>query len=66
VPSLVPEPPSAEYTAVAEDPTPEALAAVLQDAFGFASFRGLQVETIQRVLRADSCLSIMPTGKLLV
>lgn len=31
--------------------------------FGFDSFRGLQLSTIQQVLRGVSCLSIMPTGR---
>ena len=43
---------------------PAALEAALLTHFGFSSFRGLQVPTIQRVLRGESCLSIMPTGKL--
>jgi ATP-dependent DNA helicase Q4 len=62
VEAAVCEQPSEEYAAVAADPTPEALAGVLSERFGFSSFRGLQVDTIQRVLRGESCLSIMPTG----
>jgi len=41
---------------------PSALEPTLQTHFGFSSFRGLQLMTIQRVLRGESCLSIMPTG----
>lgn len=54
--------PSEEYAAVAANPTTQGLEGILEEVFGFSSFRGLQLETIQRVLRGDSCLSIMPTG----
>ena len=40
----------------------EALESHLQRVFGFSAFRGLQLETIRKVLRGESCLSIMPTG----
>lgn len=41
---------------------PSALEGALCSKFGFESFRGLQLATIQRVLQGHSCLSIMPTG----
>lgn len=41
----------------------EALEAHLQRVFGFSAFRGLQLETIRKVLRGEPCLSIMPTGE---
>ena len=35
----------------------------VKDIFGYPAFRGLQLTTIRKVLRGESCLSIMPTGK---
>ena len=51
-----------QYTEVAASPTVDSLTAVLQDVFGHTAFRGLQLETIHRVLKGESCLSIQPTG----
>lgn len=35
----------------------------VKDIFGYSAFRGLQLLTIRKILRGESCLSIMPTGK---
>ncbi|KAK3281350.1 hypothetical protein CYMTET_10857, partial [Cymbomonas tetramitiformis] len=67
-PLEIPEPPPmpaelAELCAAARaEPTREALTAVLQSVFGHDDFRPGQLETIQRVLRGESTLSILPTG----
>lgn len=37
----------------------------VKNVFGYSAFRGLQLKTIRKVLRGESCLSIMPTGKYL-
>lgn len=39
------------------------LIALLKSQFHHDSFRGLQLPTIQMILRGESCLSIMATGK---
>lgn len=71
--SALPKPPvgpvvdvAGNYVNVLEEPTDGNLESVLRDVFSFEQFRGLQVPTIQRMLRGESCLSIMPTGTALV
>lgn len=51
-----------QHANIMHDPSEECLAGLLRTVFSFEQFRGLQVPTIQRVLRGESCLSIMPTG----
>lgn len=41
---------------------PDTLHQALKDQFGFSQFRGLQLQTIQKVIQGNSCLAIMPTG----
>lgn len=60
-PALEYQPPGS-FAGVAEDPTEEALAGVMQRVFGFQAFRGQQLAVIQNVLRHRSTLAIMPTG----
>jgi Zinc knuckle len=41
----------------------ESLQKHVKDIFGYTAFRGLQLVTIRKILRGESCLSIMPTGE---
>lgn len=52
-----------QFASVMADPTEEGLTGMLQQVFGFPAFRGLQLQTIQRLLHGQSLLSIMPTGE---
>ena len=53
---------AAEYSEIGANPSLEALTTVLQTVFGHVAFRGLQVETVNKLLEGHSCLSIQPTG----
>ena len=46
-----------------QDQAPDALGALLQAVWGFTAFRGPQLEIIQRCLRGDSQLAVLPTGE---
>jgi len=41
---------------------PRDIATVLHDVFGFSAFRGVQAQVVDRVMRGQPTLAIMPTG----
>ena len=65
VPLLLPADPAQQeqHAAALADPSEAALTAVLRDVWGHPAFRGLQLQTMQRLLGGgESLLTIMPTG----
>jgi hypothetical protein len=57
-----PDDPAVQYSDVLAEASEAALTGVLRSVFGHPAFRGLQLATLQRLLKGDSLLAIMPTG----
>jgi ATP-dependent DNA helicase RecQ len=55
--------PAPALAAAAESPGGDSLRAALEHVFGYSEFRAGQVEVIETLLRGESALAMMPTGR---